>query len=112
MESLLAKLITTFQGVDSTFSVLLIISIVLFLGGELVWLVSSSQSGVPGLPREDDRLKFVWTIVPAFVLALLLFVHAPRVPNLEKRNPIAVKPAASLKAVSAPVRPVLRQGGV
>ena len=79
MESLLERLISRFQGVDSTFSVLVGICVVLFLFGEVLWLANSSKTRGPGLPREDARLKFIWSIFPALVLLILLFIHAPRI---------------------------------
>jgi hypothetical protein len=106
MDSLLAKLFSLFQGVDSTFSLIVVSSVVLFLAGELLWWLFASKKAIPGLPRDDVRLKFVWTVAPALVLALLLFVHSPR---LQKRI-ASFAPAA--KAASAPAPKVPRQDGV
>jgi hypothetical protein len=113
MESLLARIQVTFQGVDSTFSVLLALAIGAFLVGELVWIYLSSRNGVPGLPREDAPLKFIWSIAPAFLLALMLFVHSPRSPK--KSAEVAVPSRSAVKAASVvlPAAPTVpRQGGV
>lgn len=113
MESSLAKLVSLFQGVDSTFSVLVFASIILFVGAEAVWFYNSRKTGVPGLNQDDSRLKFIWNVAPAFVLFVLLFVHAPRVSKsvsapLELRRG---KPAHSLKPVSAPLPLLPKKGG-
>ena len=116
MESLLAKLFLLFQGVDSTFSVILLCSIALFFMGEIFWWRASRQVVVPGLPQDDTRLKFVWTIVPALVLAILLSVHDPRsrrnTTEIAQPSPPSrpeVRPAA---ATQNAVPPVVQQGGV
>lgn len=106
MESLLARLINVFQGVDSTFSIILAGSIVLFLGGEIAWWYG--VKAVRGLSEEEDRLKFVWSLVPALVLVVLLFVHGPRVRKIaEHAKP---RPEVRPAAVEA-VKPPLRNGG-
>lgn len=108
MESLLAKLISVFQGVDSTFSLLLVLSIVLFLGGEIAWWLKS-RAGVPGLPSDDFRLKFIWSLVPALVLVVLLFVHSPRVPSTRVAESGGKRPA--IQRVSVPSIQAQRPGG-
>lgn len=110
MESSLAKLISLFQGVDSTFSVLLFVSIVLFFAGEAFWIYNSRKSGIPGLNQDDVRLKFMWNIAPAFILLVLLFVHAPRV---SKRTADVAKPSRTplIQPVSVPMPAVPKQGG-
>lgn len=114
MESLLAKLFLLFQGVDSTFSVILLASIALFFLGELFWWKTSRKVGVPGLPQDDNRLKFVWTIVPALVLALMLLVHGPR--PASRPPTLIARPSPRLEvrpAVATPVAPlVVQQGGL
>lgn len=117
MESLLAKLSFLFQGVDSTFSVILIASIFLCFGGEVVWVLARTR--VPGLPKDDNRLKFIWSLFPALILALMLFVHPPRAPKptAEIARPVPPKISASgsmLRPAStkAPVAIVVPQDGV
>ncbi len=107
MESSLAKLVSLFQGVDSTFSVLLVLAIVLFLGGEVIFYFTS-RSGIAGLSSDDSRLKFVWSLVPAFVLVVLLFVHSPRVPSTRI---VETPKRPTVQRVSVPVVQTQRPGG-
>ena len=66
---------------DSVFSVVLILSVILFVIAESIWVYRKRRdpSNIAFLKKvheRDARLDMLWTVIPAFVLVLLCFVRS------------------------------------
>lgn len=66
---------------DSVFSVVLILSVILFVIAESIWVYRkrrdpSNTAFLKKVHERDARLDMLWTVIPAFVLVLLCFVRS------------------------------------